>query len=250
MSDAPRRRSPRAPSIALDEAIERVAKVYEKERRHAAPVDVIAQDLGYKNANNGAALTILASLRYYGLLERPQEGQLAVSKEVEEYQYAPSDDIRRNLLIKWLRTPPLYSDLLEKFRDGLPSDANLRFELIQRRFNPDSAGSAITAFKRSVEFARFFENPPTDLGSDQSANSPSSSESLETSPTDHASELPIRTAPEPSVSEIEDSMVDRIPVRLPGGRRAWLMIPTPFYSDDKDRLKAQIDLLLTEDESH
>ena len=41
---------------------------------------------------------------------------------------------------------------------------------------------------------------------------------------------------------------DRIPVRLAGGRRAWLEIPTPFYAADKLRLKAQIDLLLTEEE--
>jgi len=37
-------------------------------------------------------------------------------------------------------------------------------------------------------------------------------------------------------------------VRLAGGRRAWIEIPTPFYLSDKRRIKAQIDLLLTDDE--
>jgi hypothetical protein len=37
-------------------------------------------------------------------------------------------------------------------------------------------------------------------------------------------------------------------VRLDQSRRAWLEIPTPFYEADKKRLKAQIDLLLTDDE--
>ena len=41
---------------------------------------------------------------------------------------------------------------------------------------------------------------------------------------------------------------DRIPVRLSGNRRAWLVIPEPFFEADKKRLKAQIDLLLTEDD--
>ena len=50
----------------------------------------------------------------------------------------------------------------------------------------------------------------------------------------------------PCVDVSED--LDRIPVRLPGGRRAWLFIPSPFFSGDKARLKAQIDLLLTADE--
>jgi hypothetical protein len=46
----------------------------------------------------------------------------------------------------------------------------------------------------------------------------------------------------------EGSGHDRIPVRLAGGRRAWLLIPHEFREADKTRLKAQIDLLLTEDE--
>jgi hypothetical protein len=30
--------------------------------------------------------------------------------------------------------------------------------------------------------------------------------------------------------------------------QAWLLIPTPFFKADKERLKAQIDLLLTEED--
>jgi hypothetical protein len=39
-------------------------------------------------------------------------------------------------------------------------------------------------------------------------------------------------------------------MRAKGARRAWLIIPTPFFVADKQRLKAQIDLLLTEDEEN
>jgi hypothetical protein len=49
-------------------------------------------------------------------------------------------------------------------------------------------------------------------------------------------------------TELPDDGTDKIPVRLSGGRRAWLIIPTPFFESDKARLKAQIDLLLSEDE--
>ena len=38
---------------------------------------------------------------------------------------------------------------------------------------------------------------------------------------------------------------DCLPVRLTGGRRAWLVIPQQFFEADKARLRAQIDLLLT-----
>ena len=59
---------------------------------------------------------------------------------------------------------------------------------------------------------------------------------------------PIQVQHEPEdVNEVPASY-DRIPVRLSAGRKAWLEIPTPLYAADKARLKAQIDLLLAEDE--
>src|SRR5688572_15649009 len=126
MEDIPRKKSPRAPSLPLNEAIEGAIKVYEKEHRHAAPVEAVARHLGYKSANNGAALKTMASIRYFGLLDRPSDGQLAAAKDVETYQYAP-EDMRRELVLRWLKTPQIFSDLLEKFQDALPSDETLKF---------------------------------------------------------------------------------------------------------------------------
>ena len=47
MVDTPRKKSPRAPTMALDEALDRAMKAYDKERLHAAPTNVVAQNLGY-----------------------------------------------------------------------------------------------------------------------------------------------------------------------------------------------------------
>jgi hypothetical protein len=52
----------------------------------------------------------------------------------------------------------------------------------------------------------------------------------------------------PTQDIVEDENSDRIPVRLAGGRRAWLVIPSPFYAADKRRLISQIELLLADDE--
>jgi hypothetical protein len=97
-----RKRSPRAPSIALDDAIGRALKVYEAEGKHPAPIDVVARHIGYKNPSSGAAATTLASLRYYGLLERPKEGFLAASRDLEAYKFAPDDKVKSQLVVKWL----------------------------------------------------------------------------------------------------------------------------------------------------
>jgi len=235
----------------LDEAIERAIRVYEKERRHSAPADVVAQNIGYKNANNGAALSVLASLRYYGLLERPQEGLLAVSKDVEAYQFAPSETVRHEVLIRWLKNPQVFSDLLKKYEDGLPSDATLRFDLIQRGFNPVAAESVIAVFKRSVVFAKYYEMRSTEHSAAQLVDAVSDSGAAKLTHSEQRPDISEARGgtPDESVSvDAQSPDLDRIPVRLSGGRRAWLVIPTPFFAADKQRLKAQIDFLLTEDD--
>lgn len=251
MTGIPRKKSPRAPSLPLNEALERAIKIYDRERLHPATTDIIAQHLGYKSANNGSALSILASLRYFGLLDRPKEGMLSVAKEVESYKFAPDANLRRSLLLGFLGRPALYSDLLEKYASGLPSDANLKYELIQRGFAPQAAESALTVFKGSVGFANYFGSESDnefegDTGDDfqDPITEPEEAQPVAENVVPAISSLPL-----PNKISQEDADLDRIPVRLPGGRRAWLFIPTPFYNADKARLKAQIDLLLTlEDE--
>jgi hypothetical protein len=248
------KKSPRAPSMSLNDAIERALRAYDKERLHEAPTQVVAQNLGYKNANSGTALSAIASLRYFGLLIRPKNGFLVVAKELEAYKFAPTDAQKQALLVSFLTKPPLYQDLLKKYVSGLPSDATLKYELIERGFIPAGAETALNAFKESVDFVRYFDL--TNVSKESSVNeeeefdevkiparaAPITLPSLPVSP---LSSSP--TSPMVSVQETNDEH-DQIPVRLSGGRRAWLTIPMPFYEADKQRLKAQIDLLLTEDE--
>jgi hypothetical protein len=244
MNEAIRKKSPRAPSIPLGEAIERALRVYEKEKRYPAPTEVVAQGMGYKSANNGTALGALASLRYFGLLEKPEDGKLAVSKDVENYQYAPDPKIKSELLLKWLRAPSIFADLLDRYPGELPSDANLRFDLINRGFSPAAADSAISVFRRSAEFAGY--NASQRDESNQADRQAGEALALETGVVPAASSI-VGSSKPPLQSEFSVDETDTIPVRLSEGRKAWLVIPTPFYEADKLRLKAQIDLLLTED---
>lgn len=246
MPDIPRQRSPRAPSIDLGEAVEKARAIYAKQRLHAGPTDVVAQHLGYKNANNGAALQVIASLRYYGLIERPQDGMLAVTKDVEEFQYVPSDQARQGVLRRWLTAPSVFSELLAKYEASLPADQNLRFDLIQRGFSPNAAEALIPVFRRSVDYAGYFDHQPKVEGDIVPGAEPSAQEAAVSAALREPTQAPTR--PNEQLPIESDSALDRIPVRLPGGRRAWLAIPSPFFAADKVRLKAQIDLLLTDDE--
>jgi hypothetical protein len=176
-------------------------------------------------------------------LERPETGKLAVSGDVQSFHYAPNEDLKKELLRKWLTTPPVFAQLLEQYEGGLPSDPTIRYDLIQQGFKPGTAESILKAFKESVEFAKYYEdreNTPERL--EPSVDRESDDQSVATSTRVPES---VRAAIVASPTKTE---ADRIPVRLDKRRRAWLEIPTPFYEADKQRLKAQIDLLLTDDE--
>lgn len=239
MVDIPRKKSPRAPSISLDEALERVGRAYDKEGLHPAPTDVVAQHIGYKGANGGAALAALASLRYYGLIERPRDGVLAVAKNYEAFRFSPNRDLKRSFLLSFLRTPSLFAELIDQYVNGFPSDATLKYELIQRGFLPAAATSLVAVLKRSIEFVGLVEAPEAEKEQeDEEHRSQQNGKAIER-----------RTRPAAITSQNPDEEgCDRIPVRLSGNRRAWLLIPGLFYSADKQHLKAQIDLLLTEDD--
>lgn len=260
-----RKKSPRAPTMALPDAIERVEKVYAQEGRHAAPTDLVAQALGYKSASNGAAAQALASLRYYGLLERPKDGYLAVSRDYEHYKYSPEEEQKQAFLIGWLRTPGVFATLLDKYEGRLPSDANIRFDLIGMGFIPGGADAYVSAFRRSVEFTQFYEQQAE---AELQQEDRSSRATGEQSPTVHGTALrtlpsakphaigqalqPTHVAAEIGIPSVQQQPVAtpdviRVPVRLPKGRCAWLELPIPFFESDKERLKAYIDMQLADD---
>lgn len=240
MNSVGRKKSPRAPSISLDDAIEKAAKIYEKERCHIAPADAAAQHAGYKNAANGAALSTMASMKYYGLLDRPREGMVAVSRDVEAYKFAPNELIRQEILTKWLRSPPAFAELLDQYPQGLPSDANLKYQLIQKGFAPAPAEQFLQVFRKSVDFVNYYER---NIGASNTHDDIEQESEISREPN------VVAPAYQPNqVVEANTNETDRIPVRLAGGRKAWIEIPVPFYSSDKERLNKQIELLLTDDE--
>jgi hypothetical protein len=245
MSQEPRKKSPRAPSLSLENAIEKVSKIYEKEGRHAIPIELAAKDLGYKDAKNGAALGVLASLKYFGLLIKPKAGYLAVSKDFEDYKYNPNDDSKRSILRNWLRNPQVFGDLLSRFVERLPSDAALKYELINLGFSDTAASECTSIFLQSVEYAKFYED--SNFG-EISANDNAEQSDVpdELLVDDFEKKTNLRDANQFQKSPIFET--DRIPIRLSGGRKAWLEIPVPFYEKDKEQIKAQVDLIFADEE--
>lgn len=237
-------RSPRAPSLSLPKALDKALVAHALAGEQVLPTEDMARHLGYGSLNNGRALATLASLRYFGLLDSTGEDTVALSPKVTQYRDAPDEAARRALLQYWLRQPAVFASLLEQFPQELPSDAALHQALIQRGFQPSAAQSCAAVLRQSVAFAGPAPQaeaaapsvPQTSGGA--TGLTPLEAPALLAPPT-----LPF-TPPTPDLSQ-----ADCIPVRLSGGRRAWLVIPAVFHEADKARLKAQIDLLLTTEQS-
>ncbi|WP_146091391.1 hypothetical protein [Xanthomonas arboricola] len=255
-------RSPRAPSVDLEAALSRALVIYDKEGgRHSIPGELAAQHLGYSGTNNGAAARMLASLKAFGLLAGDNKGEMAIAKDVEDYKFVPDKHKKRELLIKWLREPKIYAELLDQYRDGLPSEGALKYKLIQLGFLSSAADDCAKSFIASVAFARYFEKEQVDANKEDDLPVEDQNRSENGSATEN---LKKGFSPQPPVREgVSDSNqgapqnlhatasvsinTDRIVVRLSGGRKAWIEIPTTLYEKDKEILKRQIDLVITDD---
>ncbi|MTI73781.1 MAG: hypothetical protein FH747_09015 [Stenotrophomonas sp.] len=246
-------RSPRAPSFTLEDSVKNAIALYEANGKHAIPSDVAAKALGYSGANNGSAARALASLKNFGLLISNNKGDVAVSPDVETYRYAPDEEHRRDLLIHWLRSPKVYSELLDEYHDRLPSDQVIRYRLIKMGFLPSAAEESLKNFRASVDYANYYsprdEYPPLNIEQEldlpPTHSAPPPSIIFPPIPTQLPPADQKREFPTPQAASAE---FDRIPVRLSKGRRAWIEIPNPLYEADKALIKSQIDLILTDDD--
>lgn len=150
-------RSPSYPSIPLDAAVKRAAALYEVEGRNSAPVKAIQQHWGYK-PNTGPANLTIAALKKYGLLSDSGSGANRMAKLTDlgfEVVRNPDPFARDKALRHAALMPPVHRAVWEQYREsGLPSDATLRYELIQNRaFTETGATEFIAQFRKTVAFA-------------------------------------------------------------------------------------------------
>ncbi len=70
-------------------------------------------------------------------------------------QLSDSSDERQSALREAAKRPALFRQVLEHYKDGLPSDVNLRDHLVRvHKFNPESVATFIKAFRETVELAK------------------------------------------------------------------------------------------------
>jgi hypothetical protein len=143
-------RSPNYPQMGLSDAISRTAQVFQKERQHPAPKDVVVRHLGYSSLN-GASLGALSALLKYGLLDREGENYRVSDRAIAILApHNPQEKIES--VQAAAKSPALFAEILDSFKGVLPSDENLRAYLIRRGFAESAIGPVISTLRDTVQF--------------------------------------------------------------------------------------------------
>lgn len=158
-----RTRSPNYPRLSLEGAIERIDKLYKKERTHKTSREAVAEGLGYTSLN-GASLGIISTLRQYGLLEEDDDG-LRVSEDAVALVMLPSGDPERVAALQKVAVAPrLFTELRETYGETLPSDASLRYALVKKGFTEKAANEVIRTYRDTLELVSEEAGEYTDAG--------------------------------------------------------------------------------------
>jgi hypothetical protein len=146
------KRSPNYPSLTLEQAYTKARKVYDQEHTHAAPREVVAAALGYTGLN-GAALSTIAAIAAYGLLEKAGTGSLKVAPDaVSIFELDEGHPRRAEAINRMAFNPKLFAELKGRFGNEPPSDVNLKYYLIQEKeFLPKAAADVIRVYRANLE---------------------------------------------------------------------------------------------------
>ena len=147
---ATRMRSPNYPSISLQEAIERVNKIYLKTQKHQTDPGVIATLLGYGSLNGGSQ-TAISNLKKYGLLDEVGK-KLKVSQRAISILFDPKDSAEyANAIREAALSPSLFLDMHTQYGTEPPSDEILKSFLIKRGFSHTAVDAPIRSYRETME---------------------------------------------------------------------------------------------------
>jgi len=155
-------RSPSYPGIDLQEAVGRARTVYGIERKNRVPVMTALSHWGYKSAS-GPGAVVLAALKKFGLLDDEGSGDKRHVRLTDLALKIIQDDreqsVERDKAIQEAALKPaIHSQLWQEYRGDLPSDANLRFKLLnERAFTESGVTEFIPQFRRTIAFAKLAE---------------------------------------------------------------------------------------------
>ncbi len=245
------KRSPSYPAIDLKEALDKARAFYKSEGENKANVEIVVQSWGYKNAKVGPALSALAALKKFGLLEFDGDGirrtaklsQLALKILRDDRTESPdrAGRIRQAALL-----PEIHSELWKEFNGSFPSDDNLKYTLkCERDFSDTGAIEFIKQFRATIAFAKldnsnamsYIKEDKDEAGGDPPQDQGSTAGRVGSGGG--------QNPPPPIIPPQNKSVQMRTyPIAFLDGSQGSFTIPLPMSEQDWNRMKQQIDFLM------
>ncbi len=110
--------------------------------------------MGYASASTGPALQALATLTSFGLLERRGKGEVGVTDLAMRILFPDSADELAEALREAALSPPVFSQIAERFPDGVPNPNGIITFLRRIDFTEKAAKIAASTYVTSISFAQ------------------------------------------------------------------------------------------------
>ncbi len=157
---AKKHRSPAYPAITLEDAIKRARTFHGYERRNAASFATAVGHWGFKIKSSGG-LTTVAALKSFGLMRDVDGGAGGRTVQLTELSLRillddrePSPE-RESAIKQAALSPKIHSELWTKWGPDLPSDSELRHQLIFTwKFNENSVADFIQEYRDTIKYAK------------------------------------------------------------------------------------------------
>lgn len=163
MSDVIKKNRPdqgqRFPFIPLPRAIERARELYKIAQGHEVPVVTAVRAWGYSGKSSGGLQTV-AALKAFGLLEdsgnaetrkvKLSEAGLRILRDPRDISPERDALVRRAAL-----TPPIHSEIIEKYNGLPPSDEAFKAHLLmERNFKDAAVDDFLKEFAATMAYAK------------------------------------------------------------------------------------------------
>ena len=146
-----RSRSPGYPNFGLQEAVSRISKVFQADRRNPLDREIVAKHIGYSGIS-GAADKAIATLGHFGLLERVSKGEVRVSQLAVDILHPETPEKRKSALLDAAFKPDLFAELRERFAEGKMSESALRSYLVRNGYQNAAIDPAVKAYMATSQF--------------------------------------------------------------------------------------------------
>ena len=161
-SSAKKTRGPAVPTINLEKSLVLMRKIWEQEKRNAAPVPSILTHWGYKQKSSGGFVAI-ASLKRFALLDEQGSNEKRTLKlsslALDLLKNESTDLIEYQRLLKTAAlNPKFHRDMWSKYGTEMPSDQTIESYLVfDKHFSELTAKQFIREYKDTIAFAKLKE---------------------------------------------------------------------------------------------